>query len=61
MLQLPIYIPSDEEKNDSLLYAENVRQYMVRLTCLVALLAWWNHIPCGVQCELCSMLTCYRA
>lgn len=29
MLQLPIYIPSDEEKSDTLLYAKNVRQYMV--------------------------------
>ena len=29
LLQLPIYIPSDEERRDPLLYAQNVRQYMV--------------------------------
>ena len=29
VLQLPIYAPSEEEQQDSQLYAQNVRQYMV--------------------------------
>lgn len=29
-LQLPVYMPSDAEKRDPRLYADNVRQFMVR-------------------------------
>ena len=34
MMQLPVYQPSQEEINDPVLYAKNVRRYMVwpRLT-----------------------------
>ena len=31
LLQLPVYVPSEEEQKDSLLYAQNVREYMVSL------------------------------
>ena len=34
LLQLPVYIPSQDEKKDALLYAHNVREYMVRLVWL---------------------------
>ena len=57
MLQLPIYIPSDEEKNDTLLYAKNVRQYMVWPPFLFkALLAWLNQLPmvCMLKIIECS-------
>ncbi len=30
LLQLPVYIPSQDEQKDALLYAHNVREYMVR-------------------------------
>jgi hypothetical protein len=30
LLQLPVYIPSRDEKKDAVLYAHNVREYMVR-------------------------------
>ncbi len=33
-LQLPVYIPSQDEKKDALLYAHNVREYMVRFVWL---------------------------
>jgi len=33
-MQLPVYIPSQDEKKDALLYAHNVREYMVRLVWL---------------------------
>ena len=53
MLQLPIYIPSEEERNDTLLYAKNVRQYMVQFTTLVVLLAW-----CIDHADLCWVADC---
>ena len=30
VLQLPVYIPSDQEKKDTILYGHNVREYMVK-------------------------------
>jgi hypothetical protein len=29
LLQLPVYVPTDEERGDPVLYAQNVREYMV--------------------------------
>ena len=31
LLQLPVYVPSQDEQKDALLYAHNVREYMVRI------------------------------
>jgi lysophosphatidylcholine acyltransferase / lyso-PAF acetyltransferase len=31
MVELPVYVPSEEEKADPALYAENVRKYMLRV------------------------------
>lgn len=48
MLQLPIYIPSEEERNDTLLYAKNVRQYMVRFVSFEILLGTGHGYLCWV-------------
>lgn len=34
LLQLPVYVPSQDEQKDALLYANNVREYMVRVVWL---------------------------
>ncbi|KAL3131350.1 hypothetical protein ABBQ38_000636 [Trebouxia sp. C0009 RCD-2024] len=43
--ELPVYIPSDEEKNDALLYAQNVRQYMLSFPDCVALKPSDSNLP----------------
>ena len=45
MLQLPIYIPSDEEKKDASLYSQNVRQYMV----------WFNSCCVTIMFKYCGL------